>query len=241
LLYVADDGIINNLLWTVFFLTDINESYAELIMESINPRRLIQLISSYNDTFRLLAIKIIGNICCFSDSGTKDFIENNSIQSLRGVITEDNDPLIISEACWTLSNMVGDVDNISSILDLVDPLIYLVKNAKEYRAKREAVWVLVNACLSAESEEFLLMVKKGVFSAFVLMLNEKGLDIQTLKAVKRGLELGLENEIAKEWELVGGVEKLNALQLTKNEEVYKLVVEILEQLNHMDESISHNN
>eukprot|EP00826_Nyctotherus_ovalis_P021907 TRINITY_DN17154_c0_g1_i1.p1 TRINITY_DN17154_c0_g1~~TRINITY_DN17154_c0_g1_i1.p1 ORF type:complete len:122 (-),score=35.68 TRINITY_DN17154_c0_g1_i1:74-439(-) len=110
---------------------------------------------------------------------------------------------------------------------------------------REAAWALSNACFEANFEELLVLVGEGMFDAFVLMMSERDCEIlmQILEAVDKALDAGAfkkENEVAREWEKVGGVTKLGELQLTKNSEVYNLVIKILEKHYTSDDLFSHN-
>lgn len=213
-------------------------------MDAVDPKRIVQLIDSDRDEFSLLAIKIIGNICSNSNSFTKDFADCRCIPSLKKIIVGKKEGLMVKEACWTLSNMATDAECVEDLLEVAGTLVWAVKSWEEYEVKREATWVLANACYEANFEELLVLAKEGVFDAFVIMMSERDCEIlvQVLKAVDKALDAGTfkkKNELAREWEKVGGVAKLEELQLTKNSDIYCLVIKILEKHYISDDLFSH--
>lgn len=246
LIYIKDDGIIHDILWAIVLLMENDPLYIENIVDNVNMKRVIELLEFGNPKQKVACLRIIGTATCHSDVATEDLVALDCLKPLKKILLNNDgssNPLI-KEACWVISNIA--VENIRAIqvlisLDIIKLLCNLVIGFSAFSVKQEAVWAISNACTSANDIQIWQMVNDGILSAFLVMLDEKEANctITVLEAIKRVLEVGQQtedNKIAEEWKLLGGLEKLEELQLCKNTRIYELVIKILEDNYELTES-----
>ena len=104
--------------------------------------------------------------------------------------------------------------------------------------KREAIWAVSNATSQATPDQFKKRVDKGIIGALCSVLSFQ--DARVLAVALEGLENILkdgqvildangDNPYAMKLELDGGIEKLEALQMHPNHQIYDRTVKILEK------------
>ncbi len=155
---------------------------------------------------------------------------------------------IRKEACWTISNITaGNADQIQAVINanLIPPLIQILITG-EFKTKKEATWAISNATSGAlqkpnlRPEIIRYMVQQGCIRPLCDMLSCS--DNKIIQIALDGLEnilkvgdmdrasaFGSENHMATFLEEAGGLEKITALQMHENMDIYKKCYNIVDK------------
>lgn len=182
----------------------------------------------------------MGNLVTGTDAQTTMVIQSGALEKIVNLLSHEK-RAVRREACWTLSNITaGSPDQIALVVrtpGYIEKLLTLI-NSDSAEIKREASWVISNATARAAPEDMLKMVDIGVLDTFVGLLNCD--DVKTvavvLEAIKNILSCGAKHFVDTEkynifltkFEQLGGVAKLESLQVHPNEEIYEKTVAIIE-------------
>lgn len=148
---------------------------------------------------------------------------------------------IRKEVCWSVSNITaGNSHQIQLALDigLVDKLIQILIH-DDNDVRKEAIWALSNCTQHSEPHQMKSMVQKDALKALAatLTLTDSKSLVVAMEGIENLLKAGQDhfmngqglNEFALVFETVGGLDKLEALQLHKNHSIYERAMTILEQ------------
>lgn len=145
------------------------------------------------------------------------------------------------ETCWALSNITaGSPEQIHFIVSnqqFVEKIISLiVTDCAEIR--REALWILSNACCQGKPEDTLSLLQLNLMETLVGLLDQEDSKTLTvaLEALGHILKCGKknfmnnnnENPFATRLESLGAIPKIEKLQLHQSNDVYKKAVKLLE-------------
>eukprot|EP00826_Nyctotherus_ovalis_P061704 TRINITY_DN8804_c0_g5_i3.p2 TRINITY_DN8804_c0_g5~~TRINITY_DN8804_c0_g5_i3.p2 ORF type:complete len:224 (-),score=56.02 TRINITY_DN8804_c0_g5_i3:42-713(-) len=196
-----------------------------------------------------LALAIADTICLNTEECVSEFIKVNGVLALRCVVMQTAYESLTSKVCLVLANiMVGPVEHIQEVLNanFISTLANLAMKNVDYKVRREATWAIANGCIKGSQYQKLRIVKEGGLNAFIFMLDTKetGLLLIVLEAIEKLLEQDRktdeESKVKELFEDLGGINKLEELQLHESEEVYKKVVTILEQNFKLEETTNPN-
>jgi hypothetical protein len=128
-----DENEISNCLFIIYKLTSTTGILLDKFIDKDVYNKLVDLMT-YNDTFKYYSLKILANLLSSSDHKAQILIDQGILDVYLRIF-EDNDPKIIKEALWGLSNICAGTASqieklekkgiISKVLELTD---YLVNN-----------------------------------------------------------------------------------------------------------------
>jgi len=200
--------------------------------------RIVQMLVSTNMQIAAQALMVADVICLGDESCVEEFIGANGVLALKCLMVSQAHKSLVRSACLILSNIViGSSEHIQAVLntDFINTLSNLATKSEDYNVRREAVWAIANGCVKGKQFQKLRIVKEGGLNALISMLSskEEGLLLVILEAIDILLDLnagvGAEIGIVSQFEELGGVESLQALQLHESKSVYDKVVKILEK------------
>lgn len=144
---------------------------------------------------------------------------------------------IVKEAAWTISNITaGNSHQIQKVIDegLFNDICEVLQGG-EYRTQKEAAWVITNVTSSGTDEQiFYLIEEAGVLRPFCDLMALK--DARTVLVILSGLKnlfvmadkRGFLDKFATEFERIGALDLLEALQSHENVEVYDQAVKMID-------------
>ena len=243
-----------DLLWAIFHISDSGLEYTEIIMDSINCDRIVELLNNCDEKIKIPSLRIIGNASFMTDELAEDFIQAGCLEPISKIFDTIKSNSTKMEACWVLSNISsGTTSQIQKLISkgILKKMCELIKSNTEDLVKKEALWTIANACIKGNDMQIWQMVKDGILDGLIIMLDIKNpeLILKILEAVDNILnisEFGNYNAIAYKWQEMGGVDKMEKLQECKNKEVYDKANNVLDKyyvVEHEEEiTISaHNN
>lgn len=245
-LYVHDEEVVSDVLWTFSYITDGERPALEAVLDCISVPEVVKFMEHKNPSIKVPAFRLVGNICTGTEADVDKVINHGGLTILKRLINcVQPEKEVLKEACWILSNIAaGPVRHIKILLDvgLIRLLSLVTRTSSDYyvrlrlfkgQVKREAVWAIANAFTEATSELAYEMVREGALLALVAMLDmqEVALLEVLLTALRKVLGHGESshglNDLAANFDSLGGLQKLMKLQHHPNDGIYKQSVALM--------------
>ena len=240
-----DVEVISDSLWILDYLSKEDKYYAHVIVQEQFAPLLLEYIRHLSSKIQSPALKVVGNIIYHSNDDLRVLVELGLIARLFAIVNSGN-RFAKREALFLFSNICGCDEDI--ILDIVKDSEFVkiieIMDSPEIDLKIHAVFCVCNALAKRHTIITKKLLDKGVLQRLVHVFNSKESNI--LKAALKGLRIlfGLVsdimtaeqwNEFLKEFNAMGGIDKLEDLQLHDNSEIISEAKAIIEEFIGVDE------
>ncbi|XP_032738145.1 importin subunit alpha-8-like [Lontra canadensis] len=239
LLKHQDSEVLSDTCWALSYLTDgTNECISQVVNTGVLPR-LVQLMSSSELNVLTPSLHTMGNIVTGTDHQTQVAIDVGMLTVLPQLLMHPKSS--IQEAAWALSNVAaGPCQHIQRLIacGMLPPLVALLKNG-EFKVQKEAVWTMANFTTGGTIDQLIQLVHSGVLEPLVNLLTTQDTKIvkiilDVLSFILQAAEQLSEKEnLCLLIEEMGGIDKIEALQLHENPQVALMALNIIE--NHFSE------
>jgi len=259
LLMIADDEVIMDTCWALSYVTDGGDDRIDMaVAAGIVPLLMTILRNADGTKTRTPALRTLCNVLTGSADATQCVIEAGILEVLPEFI-KSTKAQTRKEACWAISNIAaGTPAQVECMMR--SPLLATVietLDRDEYDVKKEAAWVVANILHGFATEasatnatRATTLVTLGVIPGIVKMLevNDPAMQKLMLEATGTLLEAGetvakskgIDNPFLVPFDEAEGVDKLEALQTHKNEDVYEKAVGLLEKYFGTDDDDDEN-
>ena len=236
LLYVSDEFVLENILNSLCGLLDNENATIASLMPHINMSRVSQLLIKKNRNISSSALEVANLVCTGPEECVEEFVSGGGIVMLKLILLTESHHDLAKMACLILSNiLVGPEKHIQEVINagVINDLSQIATKDSDFKVRKEATWAIANACLKGSNYQKVRMIKEGVLDIIIPMLGNEDADVLLIliEAIDSLLELDnhveLEPSISDQFESLGGVTKLEELQLHKNETVYKKVIALM--------------
>jgi len=247
LIFTNDDTILENSLLTLFVILDScdPEIYPKLLPH-LCLHRICQFLTNKNLQIAWTSLEIINIVCSKPEFSVEEFIQSGGLLMLKEALKLETHKNLYRIICMVLSNiMVGPYTHIQKVFDsgLISIIIGLAIKSEDFGVRKEAIWAICNAMIHGNISLKIRLIHEGALEPIVngLSSDDANLLMILLDAVDKILELDDEQDeefdirISEQFEALGGISKLEELQLFKNDEVYKSVQKLLEKRFRVEE------
>ncbi|XP_061142793.1 importin subunit alpha-4 isoform X2 [Syngnathus typhle] len=234
LIHHTDINILVDTVWALSYLTDGGNEQIQMVIDSGVVPLLVPLLSHQEVKVQTAALRAVGNIVTGTDEQTQVVLNCEVLRYFPNLLTHPKEK-INKEAVWFLSNITaGNQQQVQAVIDagLIPMIIHQLAKG-DFGTQKEAAWAISNLTISGRKDQVEYLVEKNVIPPFCNLMLVK--DPQVVQVVLDGLKNILimagdeASTIAEIIEECGGLEKIESLQQHKNEDIYKLAFEIIDQ------------
>ncbi len=236
LLKIPDQNVASDTLWTLSYLADAAKNDIAKLVGSMDLPIIVKRIGDPTPTIRVPAIRTVGSVCAGPNEVVAKVLEAGVLAPLQAVLINPADSRHHREVCWALSNIaVGSPTNVECMLSagLFPKLAQIAVSHPDSAVRKEATWTLANACTYASEYQALKLVESNVLPVFAEMLRVKDTPMQAviMLALEHmfacGAAVDVDNQIAAQFEAVGGLRTMEELQEHPNVAIYQKTVDMM--------------
>mmetsp|Transcript_20388 Transcript_20388/g.65166 ORF Transcript_20388/g.65166 Transcript_20388/m.65166 type:complete len:565 (+) Transcript_20388:209-1903(+) len=237
----TDDEVLTDACWAISYLSEPPERIAPLVEAgAILP--LVALLSHAMPSVQTPALRAVGNIAAGTAAQAAALIAGGALGPLQRLLSTGKKELR-KEAAWMLSNLTaGDREQVAAVCAAgVVPKLLDMAAHEEYEIKKEVVYALCNACCFGSAQIACGLAQLGIVVRLcdLLELPDASLLLAVLEALEALLRAGGDgvglNPHARLVDEAGGCEKIEALQMHENPEVFEKAQALLEAFFGADE------
>ncbi|EHB01648.1 Importin subunit alpha-8 [Heterocephalus glaber] len=240
LLQHQDSEILSDTCWALSYLTDACSERIALVLDTGVLPRLVELLTSVELSVLTPSLRTVGNIVTGTDHQTQMAIDAGMLKVLPQLLQHPKSS-IQKEATWALSNVAaGPQQHIQELIthNLLLPLVALLRNG-EYKVQKEAVWTVANFATGASSDQLFQLVHFGVLGPLLNLLTVPDVKIILIilsiisYVLQASQKLSDKKSLCLLLEELGGMDRIEALQLHENCQISWAALKIIE--NHFGE------
>lgn len=231
-----DSSIVSDACWALATIADDGQYRAQLVLEKIDIKALIDLFSNERTTTVAAALRCVGNILTGNDLQVAILLTYNIVDKLA-VLFEHKDPSIIKEVTWAISNIAaGNENQIQKLLDngIFKKLVNVLKNG-DAKSQYEASWAIVNATKGGSTEQVKKLIEKyKIIQPFCELLRTNDPKILTVILDGIGILFGVYARVEDTITFCDLLEEFNIVDTIKSlqehfdDEVHKLSFQIID-------------
>ncbi|KAI4551813.1 hypothetical protein MJT46_018065 [Ovis ammon polii x Ovis aries] len=231
-----DREVLSDTCWALSYLTDgCDVRIGQVVDTGVLPR-LVELMCSSELNILTPSLRTVGNIVTGTDHQTQLALDAGILGVLPQLLTHPRSS-IQKEAAWALSNVAaGPRQHIQQLIacGALPPLVAVLKNG-EFKVQKEAVWTVANFTTGGSVDQLIQLVQAGVLEPLINLLTIPDnkmviiiLDILffILQAAEK---ISQKENMCLLIEGLGGLDRIEALQLHENHQVALTALNIIER------------
>lgn len=236
LLSHADHEIKSDACWAFSYVTDgTNDKIEEVVSQGVVPK-LVDILSVDDMALLTPCLRTLGNIVTGTDMQTQSVIDCGALTKMEPLLRHQKSN-IQKEAAWMISNVTaGTQSQIQAVLNLnLLPALMDVLRHSDFKAQKEAAWAITNLTSGGSIEQIALVANLGILDVLcnLLTCRDAKVTLVLLDGISNilavGKKIGQIDHVCHQIEECGGLDKIERLQGSSNEQVYRTALDIIEK------------
>lgn len=225
--------LISEISWVLTYLSVSGHYTEDLLSHGILSKIksvIIEITRMDNTCIKVLTplLRCLGNIVCKISNGEEIYKDKTLLQAIK-VLFQSNHLHLQKESLWVVSNIAvfDSACDVLVALEMVPPIISMLSSIFDIR--KEALYALCN--IAAHGQRYCCeMLRNNALSSVVPLLKLKDIEIcqSALSLIEMMLNSNRE-QVLKEFEECGGMECLEVLEYSNNDELRTRTNELLEK------------
>lgn len=230
---IGDTEVLSDAMFCLSYITMIMEKdeMRMFLDNDIITKRTLHFLSNPVNKIVTPFLRTCGNLIAGPDDITQKMLDMGFLNYVPRLLSRSKD--IKKETCWIISNITaGNKQQIQQVVDSnIIPSVIILLDNDSWNVKRECVYVLANLVSNGKSEHIKYIVNCGCIDP---LCNVMGTTTETDKLILDTfdgiLKVGVKknNNYTDLIEDAGGLDKIEMLQESSSEEVYKKCVDIID-------------
>nr|XP_020756261.1 importin subunit alpha-8 [Odocoileus virginianus texanus] len=231
-----DREVLSDTCWALSYLTDGCDARIGQVVDAGVLPRLVELMSSSELNVLTPSLRTVGNIVTGTDHQTQLALDAGILGVLPQLLTHPRSS-IQKEAAWALSNVAaGPRQHIQQLITCgaLPPLVAVLKNG-EFKVQKEAVWTVANFTTGGSVDQLIQLVQAGVLEPLINLLTIPDnkiviIILDVLFFILQAAEkISQKENMCLLIEGLGGLDRIEALQLHENHQVALTALNIIER------------
>jgi len=234
-----DEEVVTDCCWALSYLTDPPDRVQAIIDCGALPH-LVGLLGHKSPAVQSPALRAVGTAVAGNAVQTQAVLECGGLARF-GELLMCTKKEIRKESCWAISNLsAGSTEQVTAVFSagLMPRLLDMVAT-EEFEIKKEAAYSICNACCAGVPQIVATLVAMGAVSRLcdLLELPDAHLLLSVLEALEAILRAGAAlqseqglavNPYTRAVDEAGGCEKIEALQMHENHQVFAKAAQLIE-------------
>lgn len=237
LIHHTDTNILVDTVWAISYLTDGGNEQIQMVIEFGIVENLVPHLRHKEVKVQTAALRAIGNIATGTNEQTQVVLNCGALSYFHELLRHPKEK-INKEAVWFLSNITaGNQQQVQAVIDAgLIPLIIHHLEQGDFQTQKEAAWAVANVTISGSQQQIEFLIENGVVAPLcgLLVVRDPQVLQVVLDALSNLLKLSVDSSspiapVTLQVEECGGLDKIEGLQNSDNEEIYKLAYDIIDQ------------
>jgi len=246
-LHHHDAEVISDACWAFSHVSDGPNDKIQAVLDQGVVPRLIELLGRGDASLMPPCLRTLGNIVTGTDHQTQSVIDCGGLTKLESLLRHPK-ALVQKEAAWMVSNIAAGTEyQIQGLLNLqlLPALLDILRNG-EFKAQKEAAWAVTNIVTGGSVDQIAAVANAGALEALCGLVNCRDTQIQLVildgisRILEAGEKIGQIDSACLQVENCGGLDKIEKLQGSPNENVYRAALEIIEKFFTMSDDEEEN-
>jgi len=231
-----DPEVVSDACWSFSYISDGPNDRIQAVLDQGVVPRLIELLDGEDAALMPPCLRTLGNIVTGNNKQTQTVIDWGGLAKLAPLLRHSKIN-VQKEAAWMVSNVAaGSTFQIETLLNLklIAPLLDILRNG-EFKAQKEAAWAIKNLVEGGAVDQVAAVANAGALEALcgVLTCRDSKIQMVLLNAISAilaaGVKIGQLDRACLSIEKCGGLEIIDRLHGSANEEVYRAALDIRER------------
>lgn len=221
-------------IWALSYVSEGGNEHIDAVIKLGIIHQLIQILDYGSAQAIFPVLRVIGNISTGTEAHTDVLLDHDALRVLDKYITCKK-ASVRKEVCWILSNIAAgnpsQVQKLLSYQGLIPKILQQMSISNEFEVRREARFIISNVILGKNVHYIRKLIQYGVIGMLIDNFQDgddrfiwESLDL--LETIFK--EIKDIDSIMTYIENAEGIEKIEALQQHRNNEIYEKALHIVE-------------
>uniref|UniRef100_A0A2K5CGS8 Importin subunit alpha n=1 Tax=Aotus nancymaae TaxID=37293 RepID=A0A2K5CGS8_AOTNA len=223
LLQHHDSEVLSDACWALSYLTDSCSKRIGQVLDTGDLPRLVALLNSSELNVLTPSLRTVGNIVTGTDEQTQRAIDPGILNMLPWLLQHNNN--VAAGPCHHIQQLLA--------YNVLPPLVAVLKYG-QFKVQKDAIWMVASFVTGATMDQLIQLIHSGMLEPLVNLLTAPDVKIvliilDVISFILEAAEKLSEKENVCLLIELGGIDRIEALQLHENGQISLLALNIIEK------------